>query len=670
MDAESQMMDDQDRRPDEMEAVELGIRSNSDAAAKKDALGFAPYVKALSDFLMHPDTRGPLTVSIEGEWGSGKTSFMLQLQDELKRAGKRRWWSKTWRDQGKVKGPTAKHRKGVHTFFFNPWRFEKEDSLLASFAVGFSEGLASLPFYRRWWGSLKLFFRRFSWRSGWIDFVRWLVQAALFGLALWLIASLIAQGRFPLSESLGWLQSWLNDPDGTQLRFLEAFLRDSPGLAGVIVLLTLIPRVFEQLRSGPLSPGLGKHLDSPNYQERIAFTERFHKDFEHVLKAYAAGRRVFVFIDDLDRCLGDKSAELVQAISLLVSSDLNLFFIVGMDREKVAAGLAVKHEKLLKYLPLAGAISEGSGKGDDGRAARLTGLRFGFQYIEKFIQIPFNLPKPGSKEIGEYLKRLSGESEKPATGSTVHMEKSDLETASAVARIGADSEGLRDTCAALAPYLDHNPRRIKQLINLLRVRALVSARTGLLDENEFGRFTIQQLGKLVVISLHWPLFLMDVTEQPDLVSRLSKALKKYVALGEPELTEWGKLGEQTSASGMMSGPTIFQPIWDGMNSEERRWAMEKGLMRLILHGVFAEGGYLPVDSEFWDLEHLNLNPFLEVMPAVRVFSDELDPSVFLDSDDIDVDQFYKTANNREDRAEGAEGAAEEAPPEDYESAKS
>lgn len=50
-----------------------------------DSLGFEPYVTALAAFLTSPETKGPLTVSIEGEWGSGKSSFLLQLESALRK---------------------------------------------------------------------------------------------------------------------------------------------------------------------------------------------------------------------------------------------------------------------------------------------------------------------------------------------------------------------------------------------------------------------------------------------------------------------------------------------------------------------------------------------------------------------------------------------------------
>ena len=51
----------------------------SDQSTGDDSLGFEPYVTAIAKFLLNEETKPPLTLSIEGEWGSGKSSFMKQL---------------------------------------------------------------------------------------------------------------------------------------------------------------------------------------------------------------------------------------------------------------------------------------------------------------------------------------------------------------------------------------------------------------------------------------------------------------------------------------------------------------------------------------------------------------------------------------------------------------
>jgi hypothetical protein len=67
------------------ESSETSILNTSvgDQASVHDSLGFTPYVTAIGEFLINEQTKPPLTMSIEGEWGSGKSSFMKQLQKEI-----------------------------------------------------------------------------------------------------------------------------------------------------------------------------------------------------------------------------------------------------------------------------------------------------------------------------------------------------------------------------------------------------------------------------------------------------------------------------------------------------------------------------------------------------------------------------------------------------------
>src|SRR5579862_6176203 len=45
-----------------------------------------------------------------------------------------------------------------------------------------------------------------------------------------------------------------------------------------------------------------------------------------------------------------KAAEPMQALNLMLSEDKHLVFVMGVDREKVAAGIAAKHKELLPFL--------------------------------------------------------------------------------------------------------------------------------------------------------------------------------------------------------------------------------------------------------------------------------------------------------------------------------
>lgn len=63
----------------------------------EDQFNILPYVRGLSNFIR--SAQKPITISIQGEWGSGKTSFMNMLEDELCNNASKQYdgiWINTW----------------------------------------------------------------------------------------------------------------------------------------------------------------------------------------------------------------------------------------------------------------------------------------------------------------------------------------------------------------------------------------------------------------------------------------------------------------------------------------------------------------------------------------------------------------------------------------------
>lgn len=67
----------------------------------EDGLGFSTYAQVLADAAV--GTTGPFTIGVFGEWGTGKTSLMKLIESNLS------------------------GQEGVHTVWFNAWRFEQEE---------------------------------------------------------------------------------------------------------------------------------------------------------------------------------------------------------------------------------------------------------------------------------------------------------------------------------------------------------------------------------------------------------------------------------------------------------------------------------------------------------------------------------------------------------------
>ena len=349
----------------------------------------------MADFLSDPQTKAPLTISIEGEWGSGKTSFMKQLEKALQRRA-------------------DKAGDRARTVWFSPWRHDCEDALWAAFALTFVDGLRkTVGWGRRLWGDAWLFIRRFKWSSGWLDALRILVTMA----ALLVLTFALPYLYWKLGDTWLAIAKSLLDGDPAAKNLVDYLVKPT----GALALLALMFTAWKKLASlvgNPFKVNLKQHVKAPNYEDKVSFVEKFHGDFHKMIGAYCGtGNKVFIFIDDLDRCAVPRAADLMQALNLMISENPQVVFIIGMDRRKVAAGLAVKFRHVTPYL------YDGVSDADKlGRSHSMRGLRFGWDYIEKFVQLPFRLPQPASIDLKRFVEALAQQPEASGPSSPSHRD--------------------------------------------------------------------------------------------------------------------------------------------------------------------------------------------------------------------------------------------------------
>jgi hypothetical protein len=605
----------------------------SDQPAKKDSLGFKPYVRAVAEFLSTEKTVPPLTLSVEGAWGSGKSSFMLQLETKLKSLA-------------------AASGQQCLTVRFNAWRHDKEDALWASFALEFIRQLArQLPLHSRFWAYLKLVAIRFRWRDGWVALLRTLVLLFIFLFISGVLASLLyskgiesivsspSTGRDQTSTDNSTVPAPGKEKKELDLDRIFVGLVKGSGIVGYFAILLFLITKLKDYLGNPFSVNFAQYVYSPDYKGRVAFIENFHEDFIKVVHTYAGKNKVYVFIDDLDRCEVPKAADLMQALNLMISDSPQLIFIIGMDREKVAAGLAVKYEKLLPYLsPSRPAQSMNQDGIQTKRGSRLPvlnestnlvfdpwgGMEYGYTFIEKFVQLPFRVPQPEEPELRRLLNEVSPpikttanavknaegdigadsnstvnkggrasyivsdvtkseqghevsktEASNPDAPTPEHIKRKERFKLNAIGDL-SDSDTIRNIVMMVAPALEFNPRRLKQFINMFRLKAFIAAETGLNES-----LTLEQLGKLVVMGLKWPRLLSDLEEDPELLTQLQQCTL------QPDLA-----AKRDKAA-------------------VRHWIMKKELLKLLEYGCVNKGGR-PFNVSQYTLEKVDINLILRV----------------------------------------------------------
>ena len=523
------------------------------------------------------------------------------------------------------------------TIWFNPWKHDKEETLWAAFALSFLEQLArKMRLLPRMWGRVRRLVRQFDWKRGWRD----LVLKTVLWIAV--IAIVIVVGWKVYTSGNEWASRLYDLLSDEKLNLYKSFIETGIKTGGIAAALALLVTIFGKLMpliEDPLKADLKKYMNTPNYEDRVTFLDRFDKDFQIILDSYAGQRTIYVFIDDLDRCEVPKAADLMAALNQMISNDRHVVYIIGMDREKVAAGLAVKHEKLLDYIFASRART---GKAPSNK--QLCGLEYGYEFIEKFIQLPFRVPAADSAHIDSFLKQLSPPEEKSASKPPASKRRS-LKTifsgwidrlrmrgkkaaqgttgggetggapgsASAageenkarqvqidriIISIGPESETFKSIIKTIAPTFDNNPRRIKQFINLFRLRVFIAAGTGHFIQEPGPKaqppLTLEQVAKFAALELRWPLFLSDVAANPVLLKSTQKAV----------------LGERA-------------PKTSGLEA----WQQRKDLAEFMKTGCqpAAKQAGRPRPEDPWSLADVNLDKLLKVSPLVRTVSAYVPP---------------------------------------------
>ena len=232
----------------------------SDSPSDEDDIGFERYVRAVGRFLCDPDTRPPLTLSVEGRWGSGKSSFLLQLAKEIRRLQAEKTATDT---PGSPEGT-------VYTVWFNAWRSDNEEALWAAFALIFIKQLSrQIPLRRRLRANVALLFERFDFNRSKFQLLQLLLFAACF--FFFVVLGFVAPDKITQSPA-------------------------NIGAAGfsAAALLGWGYERAKKLLGNPLSRDLVRYVRDPHYDDRLSFIDRFQEDFSRVLRSYVGQGRVYV----------------------------------------------------------------------------------------------------------------------------------------------------------------------------------------------------------------------------------------------------------------------------------------------------------------------------------------------------------------------------------------
>lgn len=211
-------------------------------------------------------------------------------------------------------------------------------------------------------------------------------------------------------------------------------------------------------------------------EKELLEVRKFREGFEKLL-AETGIKSLVIIIDDLDRCLPERIIETLEAIKLFVLVPKTAF-VIGADPRIVRHAIRNRYAKQQ--------IAE-----TDDRKDELDDLAN--DYLEKLIQIPYQLPRLSPSEIETYINLLSCQKYlSPEDNAVVRADWEKRRSANFYApyQFGSVKEILGDTVIpsdltkqlswsnsiadVVSEGLNGNPRQVKRMLNALLLRRKLS----------------------------------------------------------------------------------------------------------------------------------------------------------------------------------------------------
>jgi KAP family P-loop domain len=426
--------------------------------------------------------REAFLLHIHGPWGSGKSSLLNFIHQEL--------------EQKSPKWIVIKFDAWQHQRAGPPWWFLMD--------VVFRQSVGILRTIT-WWRSIKLMILEHSWRL-------WTARSNIF---VW---PMIIFGVIGLGILLGYLKpgSFLHVPESG--KELVNFL--SSGVGAVAALIVSALSGIRALSSS-LLPG----------SERAAreFVElstdpmnRIRNHFKDLIKWIK--QPVAIFIDDLDRCKESYTVEFLEGIQTLFR-EANVTFVIAADRRWIYASYEKAYDV---FSP----------------ALREPGSPFGQLFLDKIFQLSVSLPRMSKEVQQQYWENLlqtnTASNIQKNEPEKLKQARKELELAGTedevmqVLRKGTGSplydQILRQTAVVrlsspevevhtehmLNPFamlLDPNPRSMKRLVNAYGIaRAIDLLRGGNVERKKLALWTI--------FTFRWPDLAHYLEEKPAMVENI------------------------------------------------------------------------------------------------------------------------------------------------------
>ena len=342
----------------------------ADSPTTNDLLGFKKFTELVAERIAKAvDTNStPLTIGIYGAWGSGKTSFMMMVDENLQ-------------------------QNDIHPIWFNAWKYNQEENLWSALIQTIlDQAKVRGNWYQRGWIKFRLWWHTINWQGGVWEVTKKLTLV-IFRLIVFAISVVIL---------LGWtsqeIQNYLTQlsarffPNNPIIRgFFQ--LRIAQVVAVAVGFIVAKPDTLLKLFDTKLGIDFSKLRKKASYKEHIAFLDRFDKEFANTIQQISKGKPLVVIIDDLDRCLPEQALQVLEAVKLFLDVD-NCVYLLAVDREVVEKAISVRYKDLLTIA------------GEMGDHSKNLVTFLGENYFEKIIQLPVLVPSLSEQQVRDFLSEL------------------------------------------------------------------------------------------------------------------------------------------------------------------------------------------------------------------------------------------------------------------------
>lgn len=369
-----------------------------DRTSKVDLLGRGAFIDATAAMLQpraaSDQDDGPSVLTVEGPWGSGK-STMLELvkarlgTDVPGAAGNRlRVWQadQLLRKPIEATTPRSVPLAGSVVATFNPWRHQSSEQVWAGLTKTITHAIEDIVLpdrdgRERYWFTRNAarIDQRHVQRELWKRTRSPFLALGVLGLGLTVVAQL---AKLPIP--LPWLVAVPSAPLAIGLlHTAKRYLWDRAS--------AFLPRELfaGPVRSTTFANGGNDSIRDPYYNARSGYLYLVQHDVTELLRDLEQrGLQLVVFIDDLDRCTPKTTAEVFEAINVFLSDALpRTRFVLGLDPVVVASHVDHAYRELV----------------DAKIAAHPDDPSPGWTFLRKLVQLPIRLPRTTADNITSVL---------------------------------------------------------------------------------------------------------------------------------------------------------------------------------------------------------------------------------------------------------------------------